>query len=103
MSELYQTQLIQIKLADFECGLLKFICQRSNSLYNQAIYYVLRRHEMVNPGGVISANYEDMAAELKEEINYKLLYSQVAQQTLKAVVESFNGYKELFKLCRDKT
>jgi putative transposase len=98
MSETYQTQLIQIKLPDFESGLLRFICQRSNSLYNQAIYYVLRKHEMVNPGYVISANYEDMATELKDEINYKLLYSQVAQQTLKAVVEGFNGYKELFKL-----
>ncbi len=53
---------------------------------------------MVNPGGIISANYEDMATELKDETNYKLLYSQVAQQTLKAVVEGFNGYKELFKL-----
>jgi putative transposase len=98
MTEIYQTQLIQIKLPDFESGLLKFICQRSNSLYNQAVYYVLRRHEMVNPGGIVSANYEDMALVLKDEVNYKLLYSQVAQQTLKAVVEGFNGYKELFKL-----
>jgi putative transposase len=98
MTEIYQTQLIQIKLPDFESGLLKFICQRSSSLYNQAVYYVNRKHEMVNPGGIISANYEDMAAELKDENNYKLLYSQVAQQTLKAVVESFNGYKELLKL-----
>ena len=53
---------------------------------------------MVNPGGIISANYEDMASELKDEHNYKLLYSQVAQQTLKGVVEGFNGYKELLKL-----
>jgi putative transposase len=98
MAEVYQTQLIQIKLPDFESGLLKFICQRSNSLYNQAVYYVSRKHEMVNPNGIISANYEDMATELKDEVNYKLLYSQVAQQTLKAVVEGFNGYKELFKL-----
>jgi putative transposase len=70
----------------------------SNSLYNQAVYYVSRKHEMVNPNGIISANYEDMATELKDEVNYKLLYSQVAQQTLKTVVEGFNGYKELFKL-----
>lgn len=98
MAEVYQTQLIQIKLPNFESGLLKFICQRSNSLYNQAVYYVLRRHEMVNKSGIISANYEDMALVLKEEVNYKLLYSQVAQQTLKASVEGFNGYKELFKL-----
>ncbi|NJL63986.1 MAG: IS200/IS605 family element transposase accessory protein TnpB [Methylacidiphilales bacterium] len=98
MVSAYQTQLIQIKLTEFESGLLKFLTQRSNSLYNQAVYYVLRRHEMVNPGGIVSANYEDMASELKDESNYKLLYSQVAQQTLKAVVESFNGYKELFKL-----
>lgn len=53
---------------------------------------------MVNPGGFVCANYEDMAYLLKDENNYKLLYSQVAQQTLKAVVEGFNGYKELFKL-----
>ena len=98
MAETYQTQLIQVKLPDFESSLLKFVCQRSNSLYNQAVYYVLKRHEMVNPGGLISANYEHMATELKDEINYKLLYSQVAQQTLKAVVEGFNGYKELLKL-----
>jgi putative transposase len=98
MALVYQTQLIQIKLPNFESSLLKFICQRSNSLYNQAIYYVNRKHEMVNPGGIFCANYEDMATELKDETNYKLLYSQVAQQTLKAVAESFNGYKELLKL-----
>jgi putative transposase len=98
MTEIYQTQLIQINLPEFESGLLKFICQRSNSLYNQAIYYVLRKHEMINPNGIISASYEGMASELKDESNYKFLYSQSAQQTLKAVVEGFKGYKELFKL-----
>lgn len=95
MSELIHTQLIKINLAEFETKVLEFICKRSNSLYNQAIYYVKRNHQMTHPGLLPNVPYEQMAADLKDEWNFAMLYSQVAQQTLKSVSEAFNSYRGL--------
>lgn len=97
MSELIHTQLIFINLAEFETKVLEFICRRSNSLYNQAIYYVKRNHQLTHPGLLPNVPYEQLAADLKEEWNYEMLYSQAAQQTLKSVSEAFNSYRGLMQ------
>ena len=41
-----------------------------------------------------------MANELKDEVNYQLLYSQVAQQTLKSVVEAYKSFAQLLPMWR---
>jgi len=94
----YGAQLISIKLPQFETEVLRFICQRSNSLYNQAIYFVRRNHEMTHPGLLPNVPYGVMCSELKEEWNYSRLCAQAAQQTLKSVHEAFEGYKGLMSL-----
>ena len=97
MSELIHTQLIKINLAEFETKVLEFICRRSNSLYNQGIYYIKTNHLLTHPVSLPNVPYEQLAADLKEEWNYAMLYSQVAQQTLKSVSEAFNSYRGLMQ------
>ena len=101
MAESYGTQLIAVSLPLFETEILKFICQRSNSLYNQAIYLVRRNHEMTHPGLLPNVSYSLLCSELKEEWNYSMLCAQAAQQTLKSVNEAFEGYKSLMSLWWD--
>lgn len=101
MADFIQTRLIKINLPKFETNILEFICRRSNSLYNQAIYFVRRNHEMTHPGNLVNVPYEEMAGSLKEEWNYKMLCAQSAQQTLKSVESAFTSYKGLVKLWRE--
>lgn len=100
MADIIQTQLIRIKLPEFETNILEFICQRSNSLWNQAVYYTRQNHQLTHPGNMPNVSYEQMAGELKDEQNYKLLYSQVAQQTLRSVAEGFKSFAELLLMWR---
>ncbi len=96
-----QVHLIKINLPSFETNVLEFICKRSSSLYNQAIYFIKRNHAMTHPGNSINVPYEELAGSLKDEWNYTTLYSQVAQQTLKSVAEAFKSYKALLQLWRE--
>lgn len=96
-----QVHLIKINLPSFETNILEFICKRSSSLYNQALYFVKRNHAMTHPGNLPNIPYEELAGSLKDEWNYVTLYSQVAQQTLKSVAEAFKGYKALIQLWRE--
>ena len=96
-----QVHLIKINLPSFETDILEFICKRSSSLYNQALYFVKRNHAMTHPGNLPSVPYEELAGSLKDEWNYVALYSQVAQQTLKSVAEAFRSYKALIQLWRE--
>lgn len=98
MTETYGAQLISIKLPQFETEILKFICQRLNSLYNQAIYFVRRNQEMTHPGLLPFVSYGVLCSELKDEWNYSMLCAQAAQQTLKSVTEAIDGYKGLMSL-----
>jgi len=95
VTENYRVQLILIDLPPFETEVLKFICQRSNSLYNQAIYFVRRNHEMTHPGLLPNIPYSVLCSELKDLWNYSMLCAQAAQQTLKSVHEGLDSYKGL--------
>lgn len=98
MSKTYGAKLISINLPSFETEVLKFICQRSNSLYNTAIYFSRRNQEMTHPGLLPNVSYGMLCSELKEEWNYFMLCAQAAQQTLKSVHEAFNSYRSLMSL-----
>lgn len=98
MAESYGTQMIAINLPSFETEVLKFICQRSNSLFNQALYFVRRNHEMTHPGLLPNVPYSVLCSELKDQWNYAILCAQAAQQTLKSVNQAFDSYKGLMSL-----
>ncbi len=98
MTENYGEQLISIDLPPFETEVLKFICQRSNSLYNQAIYFVRRNHEMTHPGLLPSVPYSVLCSYLADLWNYTMMCASAAQQTLRSVHDAFDSYKGLMSL-----
>lgn len=88
----------------------------SNSLHNAALYLIRTKHfnkyENEKPSlywrndelragkklRKVSAVYEDLYHDLKQEKNYKALFSQAAQQTIKSVVESIKSFNSLVDL-----
>ncbi|MEM1394994.1 MAG: transposase [Cyanobacteria bacterium P01_H01_bin.150] len=92
-------------------------CRISNSLFNVAIYQIRQAHfEKLNNSELfatywrgdefkkgrkltrIRANYPELYHQVKLDPNYKALHSQVAQQTIKSVTESFSSFNELVSL-----
>lgn len=72
---------------------LQFICSEANKLTNCGIYYA--RQLYFKSRRIISKL--DLNYECKSNIHFKFLYSQVAQQALMSVAESFASYKGLLK------
>lgn len=89
-----------------EKAVLTFICQQSNSLYNVALYEVRQRffqssHWMTDNegkqwrrGGKL-VSYAFLCKKFKKNKNYRNLYSQAAQQTLKSLSEAIESYRQL--------
>ncbi len=77
---------------------LEFICSEVNKLANCGIYYA--RQLLFKTGSYI--NKYSLAYEYKSNKHYQALYSQAAQQTLFAVWESFQSYRELLELWQNK-
>lgn len=74
---------------------LRTLCRLSKNLYNSTLYEV--RQHFFNNGEHL--NYYDAYPRLKENENYQVLTSQMAQQTMKRVDESFQSF---FKLVEKK-
>jgi putative transposase len=66
----------------------------SNNLFNVGTYES-RKQYLTNQ---IAVKYPDLYKITKTNENYGLLYSQVAQQSLKSVAESFTSFRALEKL-----
>ncbi len=74
-------------------AVLKFICSESHKLTNSGIYYA--RHIYFKIRKIV--NKFDLINEYKSNKHYQVLYSQVAQQSLISVAESFKLFKALDK------
>jgi transposase len=72
-------------------AVLKFICSESHKLTNSGIYYA--RHIYFKIRKIV--NKFDLINEYKSNQDYQVLYSQVAQQSLISVAESFKSFKAL--------
>ena len=70
---------------------LEFICLEANKLTNCGIYYA--RQLYFRTGKLI--NKFSLDAQYKDNLHYKALFSQSAQQALFSVFESFKSYREL--------
>jgi len=74
-------------------AVLEYLCSESNKLNNCAIYYArqiyFKTEKVVNKFALIN--------ELKSNPHYGAMYSQVAQQTVMAVAESFSSFIGLLK------
>ena len=94
---MYLTIKQQVKhLTKEEYNILRELCRIAKNLTNQAIYNV-RQHYLQEKQHL---KYESNYHELKNSNNYKLLNSNMAQQTLKDVDQMFKSFFALIKLAK---
>ena len=95
---MYLTLKQQVKhLSKKEFRNLKYLCHIAKNLKNQAIYNV-RQHYFNNKKYL---SYSENYKMLKNSENYKKLNSNMAQQILKEVDESFKSFFALLKLAKN--
>ena len=95
---MYLTLKQQVKhLSKKEFKNLKYLCHIAKNLKNQAIYNV-RQHYFKNKKYL---SYNENYKMLKNSENYKKLNSNMAQQILKEVDESFKSFFTLLKLAKN--
>ena len=95
---MYLTLKQQVKhLSKKEFKNLKYLCHIAKNLKNQAIYNV-RQHYFKNKKYL---SYNENYKMLKNSENYKNLNSNMAQQILKEVDESFKSFFALLKLAKN--
>ena len=95
---MYLTLKQQVKhLSKKEFRNLKYLCHIAKNLKNQAIYNV-RQHYFNNKKYL---SYNENYRMLKNTENYKKLNSNMAQQILKEVDESFKSFFALLKLAKN--
>ena len=94
---MYLTIKQQVKhLTKEEYNILRELCRIAKNLTNQAIYNVRQHYLQEKQYLRYEANYH----ELKNSDNYKLLNSNMAQQTLKNVDQMFKSFFALIKLAK---
>ena len=87
----------QVKhLTKEEYNILRELCRIAKNLTNQAIYNVRQHYFQEKQYLRYEANYH----ELKNSDNYKLLNSNMAQQTLKDIDQMFKSFFALIKLAK---
>ncbi len=91
---MYATQKNQIRgLSKKEYAALRLLCRLSKNLYNVALYNVRQYYMQERKFLRYESNYHHS----KENENYQLLNTDVAQQTLKVVDRSFRSFFGLMK------
>lgn len=117
MGQIFRTITVRERFDDVEKEFWASQCKISNSLFNVAVYQIRQAHfqklsksdsfliywkgDELRKGRKLSrvqANYFELYHQVKTDPNYKALYSQAAQQTVKSVVESFSSYNDLVNL-----
>lgn len=93
MMKTLQQNLTNLDADEYE--VLRSLCHLSKNLYNKTLYEV--RQHYFNNGEYL--NYYDAYDQLKQNWNYQLLPSQIAQQTMKQVDR---GFKSFFTLVEKK-
>lgn len=77
---------------------LRRLCRTSKNIMNQAIW--LNRQYFFTEGKYLG--YQKTYAELKNDANYKILNSNMAQQSMKVVGGMFQAFIALLKLVKNK-
>ena len=91
----YGCQQDRLRLDCFEQRVIEYLCRQANSLANCAIYALKRSSRQASQ---VDFNYYDLDKHLKQNKHYKCLFSQVAQQTLISVCESFKSHHGVMQL-----
>ena len=96
MMQMFGCQPILLNPEPSTQAVLEYLCTEANKLTNQGLYYA--RQWYFKTGHYITKH--TLSYEYKCSKHFQALYSQVAQQTLIAVFESFKSYRSLLKLWR---
>jgi transposase len=93
---MYAVQKDVWHLTGFHKTIVEQLLRWSNNLFNVGTYESRQRY-FKDKGAI---KYPDLYKIAKTHENYGLLYSQVAQQSLKSVAESFSSFRALEKLAK---
>lgn len=97
---MYQTQKNQIRrLTKQEFSALRELCRLSKNMYNVALYNVRQYFFTERKRLTYESNYHVC----KENENYKLLNTDIAQQTMKVVDRSFQSFFALLRAVKSGT
>ncbi|MEG5159210.1 transposase [Microcoleus sp. AT3-A2] len=83
-------------LKGFDKSIVEQLLRWSNNLFNVGTYESRQRYFKDKS----AVKYPDLYRIAKTNDNYSLLYSQVAQQSLKSVAESFSSFRTLERLAK---
>ncbi len=89
---MFGCQQVLLDLPQFERNILEFLCEQANKLVNCATFNLRQAYFTFKQ---VNHNAYDLMAEMKSNVHYKILYSQVAQQVIHGVAESFKSFAEL--------
>ena len=96
---MYQTIKQQVKhLSKTDYRNLRRLCRTAKNLTNEALY--INRQYFFAEGKYLG--YQSTYAELKSSPNYRILNSNMAQQTLRAIDGMFQAFIALLKLVKQK-
>jgi transposase len=93
---MYAVQKNVWHLTGLDKTIVEQLLRWSNNLFNVGTYESRQRY-FKDKGAI---KYPDLYKIAKPNENYGLLYSQVAQQSLKSVAESFSSFRALEKLAK---
>ncbi len=93
---MYAVQKDVWHLTGLDKNIIEQLLRWSNNLFNFGTYESRQRY-FKDQGAI---KYPDLYKIAKTHENYGLLYSQVAQQSLKSVAESFSSFRALEKLAK---
>lgn len=85
-------QQVLLDLPPLEKNIMEFLCEQANKLVNCATYSLRQAYFTFK---VVNHNTFELMSYLKENAHFKILYSQVAQQIIHRVAESFKSFDEL--------
>lgn len=74
-------------------AILEFVCGESNKLHNCGTYYARQLYFKANK---VPSNF-DLHREMSSNVHYRAMYSQVSQQCLTTVAESFKSFFGLLR------
>jgi putative transposase len=89
----YRCQQVLINPGNELKAILEFICEESRKLADCGVYY---SRQWFFKTRKIASKF-DLHRVMKPNLHYQALYSQVAQQTLTTVAESFKSFKGLLR------
>lgn len=95
----YGCQQVLIKPSTELRAILEYVCTEANKLSNCGIYYA---RQMYFKAGKIVSKF-DLHKQLNKNSHFGALQSQVAQQTLTTIAESFRSFVGLSKAYRKRT